>query len=157
MAEFSTPVTDRYFDDYETGSIHEFGPVTMEEGELIAFARKYDPQSIHIDPEAAAAGPFKGLISSGWHTIALLMRLYVDHYLSANASLASPGVDELRWLKPVRPGDQLRLRVTVLEKRLSRTKPDRGLVFSLLEGFNQDGDLVCSFKGMNMMGVRPAS
>lgn len=155
MAHFSRPVSDRYLDDYQPGAVFEFGPVPVDEREVIAFAERFDPQSIHIDPVAADAGPFKGIIASGWHTIALLMRLYVEYYLSANASLASPGVDEVRWLKPVRPGDTLRLRVTVMETRRSKTKPDRGVLFSLLEGFNQNDELVVSFKGMNMLAVRP--
>lgn len=153
-ATFATPINDRYFEDYEPGLVYEFGPIVMEEGELLEFARRYDPQSIHIDPQSAAQGPFGGIIASGWHTIGLLMRLYVQHYLTAVASLASPGVDNLRWLKPVRPGDQLTLRVTVVSKRVSRSKPDRGLLFSLMEGLNQHGEVVVSMDAMNMLALR---
>lgn len=154
FSTFRTPIDQRYFEDYEPGAVFEFGPIEMEEEELLAFARRFDPQSIHIDPDAAASGPFGGLIASGWHTVGLLMRLYVENYLTAVASLASPGLDELRWTRPVRPGDQLRLRVTVLEKRRSRTKPDRGLVRSRMEGFNQNDELVVSMDAMNMIAVR---
>jgi len=154
FSTFRTPIDQRYFEDYEPGAVFEFGPIEMEQEELLAFARRFDPQSIHTDPDAAATGPFGGLIASGWHTVGLLMRLYVEHYLTAVASLASPGLDELRWTRPVRPGDQLRLRVTVLEKRRSRTKPDRGIVRSRMEGFNQHDEVVVSMDAMNMIGVR---
>ena len=154
-SEFATPPGDRYFNDYLEGAVFEFGPIEVQETEVISFARRFDPQSIHTDPQAAARGPFNGLIASGWHTIGLLMRLFVDHYLTAIASLASPGVDELRWIKPVRPGDQLRLRVTVGETRLSRSKPDRGIVHSFVEGINQRDEVVVTFKAMNLIGVRP--
>lgn len=153
-AVFATPIHDRYFEDYVPGAVFVFGPIEMTEAELLTFAERFDPQSIHTDVAAAAQGPFGGLIASGWHTVGLLMRLYVEHYLTAVASLASPGVDTLRWIKPVRPGDRLRLRVTVLDKRRSRTKPDRGLVFSRLEGLNQHDDLVVSMDAMNMIGLR---
>jgi acyl dehydratase len=154
-AEFPTPPHDRYFEDYLKGAVHEYGPIAVEEDEEIAFAKRFDPQFIHTDPEAAARGPFNGLIASGWHSIGLLMRLFVEHYLSAVASLASPGVDEVRWIKPVRPGDRLRLRVSVTEARLSRSKPDRGIVHSFIEGINQADEVVVTFKAMNLLGVRP--
>jgi len=110
---------------------------------------------MHTDPEAAAAGPFQGLIASGWHTLSLMMRLMVDNYVSTVAGLASPGVDEVRWHKPVRPGDRLSMRATVLEARPSRSKPDRGLIYSLMEGVNQHGEVVASFKGMGLILKRP--
>ena len=156
-AEFPTPPHERYFEDYRKGAVYEYGPIEVEEDEVIAFAQRFDPQSIHTDPVAAAHGPFNGLIASGWHSIGLLMRLFVEHYLSAVASLASPGVDEVRWIKPVRPGDRLRLRVSVTDARLSRSKPDRGIVHSLVEGINQADQVVVSFKAMNLIGVRGAA
>jgi acyl dehydratase len=155
MQNFSAPVSDRYLDDYQSGAVFEFGPVPVEERDVIAFAKKYDPQPIHTDSLAAAAGPFNGLIASGWHTIGLIMALFVKHYLSPASSMASPGVDEVRWIKPVRPGDQLRLRVTVIETRRSRTKPDRGVLFSYVEGLNQRDEVVVTLKSMNMTAVRP--
>lgn len=150
-----TPADQRYFEDYPVGEVFEFGPIEVEEEELIAFARRYDPQAMHIDPEAAARGPFGGLIASGWQTIGLMMRLMVDNYQSTVAGLASPGVDEVRWLQPVRPGDRLTLRVTVLEARPSRSKPDRGVIFALMEAVNQHREVVASFKGMNLILKRP--
>lgn len=151
---FSTPIGDRYFEDYATGAVYMFGPISVQESEIISFARRFDPQSIHIDPEDAAKGPFGGLIASGWHTIGLMMRLFVEHFLSAVASRASPGVDEVRWHRPVRPGDQLRLRVSILETKPSRSKQDRGLVISLLEGLNQNDEVVCSLRAMNLLAKR---
>jgi acyl dehydratase len=109
-ADFAVPIGDRYFEDYQAGAVYEYGYATVDEAELLAFARRFDPQPIHADAQSAAAGPFGGLIASGWHTGAIFMRLFADHYLSRVASLASPGIDELRWPAPVRPGDTLRLR-----------------------------------------------
>lgn len=150
-----TPIEDRYFEDYPVGAVLEFGTIAVEQDEILAFAQRFDPQTIHIDPRAAANGPFKGLIASGWHTVSMMMRLYVDNYLSDVASLASPGVDELRWVKPVRPGDRLRIRVSILEAVPSRSKPDRGLLRSFVEALNQDGDVVASFRAMNLLARRP--
>jgi acyl dehydratase len=154
LSTFSVPIDDRYFEDYAEGSVFEYGPIAVEEAEIISFAKRYDPQTMHIDPVKAAQGPFRGLIASGWHTTGLMMRLFVEHFLSAVASLASPGVDQVRWLRPVRPGDQLKLRVSVLEVKPSRTKPDRGMVVSLLEGINQNGEVVSSLKAMNLLSKR---
>jgi len=157
LSEFSTPIGQRYFEDYVKGAVFEYGPISVSEAEIIDFAKRFDPQTMHIDPQAAARGPFKGLIASGWHTIGLMMRLFVDNYLSAVASLASPGVDEVRWYKPVRPDDALRLRVSILDTKPSRSKPDRGMVHSLLEGINQNGETVASLKAMNLLGLRNSS
>lgn len=153
---FTTPIEKRYFEDYVPGSVHEFGPIKVEEAEIIEFARRYDPQPFHIDPEAAKDSIYGGLIASGWHTAGLMMRLLVDHYLSHVASLGSPGVDELRWLKPVRPGDELSVRVTVLETRRSRSKPDRGIVRSFVEVLNQKGEVVMTLKAVNFLLCREA-
>ena len=148
------PVDDRYFEDYVAGTVTEFEPIAVDEAEVIAFARQFDPQPIHTDPAAAAAGPFGGLIASGWHTASLVMRVLVEQYLARRASLASPGVDELRWLQPVRPGDVLRVRTTVLEARRSRSKPDRGLVRTKIEALNQNGQVVMSMVAMNLFRCR---
>ena len=110
--------------------MHDCGNLTIEADEMLAFAKRYDPQDFHADPEAAKQTPFGGLIASGWLTAGLMMRLYVEHYLTHVASLASPGLDELRWQKPVRAGDRLSVRVTVLKAVPSRSKPDRGAVTS---------------------------
>ncbi len=128
---------------------------SVSEAEIISFAKQFDPQPFHVDPGAAAAGPFGGLIASGWHTVALVMRQLVDHYLSAAASLGSPGVDELRWPHPVRPGDTLRVRATVVEARRSQSKPDRGIMKTALEAVNQDGRTVMRATATNFLRVRP--
>ncbi|TCJ18347.1 MaoC family dehydratase [Rubrobacter taiwanensis] len=151
---FGAPVGDRYFEDYVPGSVHEFGPILVEEEEVISFARRFDPQPFHTDPDAAKRSVFGGLIASGWHTAGLMMRLLADHYLSKVASLGSPGIDELRWLRPVRPGDELSVRVTVLEANRSRSKPDRGAVISYIEVLNQDRSAVMTLKAVNLLLCR---
>jgi acyl dehydratase len=153
-ADFTVPVGDRYFEDYREGAVYEYGYATVDGDELVAFARRFDPQPMHVDAEYAAAGPFGGLIASGWHTGGIFMRLFADHYLSRVASLASPGMDELRWPAPVRPGDTLRLRTTTTETRPSRSKPDRGLVFTHAELLNADDAVVLSLKAMNLLRLR---
>jgi acyl dehydratase len=156
-AEFEVPIGQRYFEDYRVGTVHHYGAITVDEAEVIAFARKFDPQDFHVDPDAAAHGPFGGLIASGWHTAAMMMRLFADHYLSKVASLASPGVDKLRWTRPVRPGDTLSIRVTVLEANVSRSKPDRGVVRTLVEVLNQNGDLAMSCTAINLLRRRASA
>ncbi len=146
---FSNPIENRYFEDYKIGSVCEFGSITVDETEVIEFARRYDPQFFHTDPEAAKKTMYGGLIASGWHTAGMMMRLFADHYLSSVASLGSPGVDELRWTKPVRPGDELSVRVTILEANRSRSKPDRGIVRSLIEVLNQKREVVMTMKAIN--------
>ena len=153
---FRAPIEDRYFEDYVAGSVYEFGSIRVEEQEIIDFAGRYDPQNLHMDPDAAKNGVFGGLIASGWHTSALMMRLFVDYFLSHAASLSSPGVDELRWLKPVRPGDDLSIRVTIIETKRSRSKPDRGIVRTFIETINQDREIVMSLKAVNFLGCRNA-
>ncbi len=96
---------DRYFEDYIPGAIFEYGEIRVDEPDIIDFARRFDPQDMHVDPDAARRGRFGGLIASGWHTGAIMMRLLADNFLPKGASLASPGIDELRWLHPVRPGE----------------------------------------------------
>ena len=145
----------RYFEDYPAGAVFEGGAVTVSESDIVEFARRYDPQAMHTDPEAAAHGFFGGLIASGWHTAALMMRLFATHFLSPASSLASPGIDELRWLAPVRPGDLLRLRVTVVEARHSRSKPDQGIVRSLVELSNQQGEVVMTLRPISFIRCRP--
>ena len=154
ISSFDRPREDRYFDDYQLGAVHEFGHVVVSEAELLEFARRYDPQPFHIDRAAAARSPFGGLIASGWHTTALMMRMLVDHYVSTVASLASPGVDELRWLAPVRPGDALRTRATVIDARRSRSQPDRGVLTSFIEIINQDAIVVMTLKAVNFLLTR---
>ena len=142
---------DWYFEDYQEDTVIEMGPVLVEEDELIEFALRYDPQPMHIDHEAAKKGPYKGLIASGWQTCSLVMGELVKNYFSPSSSLGSPGIDELQWLKPVRPGDRLTVRATILETKRSRSKPDRGLVRTLVEALNQQHEKVVSFKALNFM------
>ena len=148
------PAEKRYFEDYVPGSIYEFGAVMVEEKEILEFALRYDPQIFHVDPEAARATQFGGVVASGWHTAAMAMRLLVDNYLPRGASFGSPGVDELRWHKPVRPGDVLSVRVTIAGARRSESKPDRGIIRSFVEVLNQEHDVVTSWKGMAVLRCR---
>lgn len=147
-------LTDLYLEDHVPGSVYSFGSILVEEQEIRDFARRYDPQVFHTDPEAAKETSFGGLVASGWHTAALAMRLIVDHRVSRVKNLGSPGVDELRWLKPVRPGDRLSVRITIMETRRSQSKPDRGVVKTLVEVLNQNGEVVTSWKGLNIVLCR---
>ena len=153
-SHFSTPPEERYLDDYPDGAVYRFGPVTISADEIVEFGQKYDPQLFHTDPEAAQKTMYGGLIASGWHTCCLFMRLFVDHFLPCAANLGSPGVDDLRWLKPVRPGDQLTLRVTVHKVKPSRSKPDRGVLYTFCEMLNQKNEAVASMMALNMMKYR---
>lgn len=144
-----------YWEDFEPGQVVELGSVTVTEDEIVAFARQFDPQSFHVDPEAARESVFGGLIASGWHTGAMWMRLYVDSLLDRAASMGSPGIEELRWLAPVRPGDTLAGRLTVLETTPSERRPDRGTVRIRGELVNQDGVTVLSMVSRGHFGRRP--
>ncbi|OPY67188.1 MAG: Bifunctional protein PaaZ [Syntrophorhabdaceae bacterium PtaU1.Bin034] len=143
-----------YFEDHAPCSVYEFGAVRVTEKEIVDFAKRYDPQVFHTDPEAAKKSAFSGLVASGWHSVLIAMRLLVDHRLSRVANLGSPGINELRWLKPVRPGDVLSVRMTILEARRSQSKPDRGVVTGLVEVLNQTGETVTSWKGINIVRCR---
>ena len=133
---------ERWFEDYVTGTVQDLGSVVVDEEEIVAFARQFDPQPFHLDKERAEESAFGGLAARGWHTACMTMRLIVDCYLSEVSSECSPGIDELRWLRPVRPGDQLTVTATVLEARRSRARPERGIVRSQVETRNQDGEVV---------------
>ena len=145
------PLADRTLDAYVPGLVETHGPLEVTESEIVAFASSFDPHDMHVDLEAASRGQFGGLIASGWHTTALMMRLMVGGFLNQRASVASPGVDELRWLLPVRPGDLLRARFTVLSSRVSASKPDRGLVRTRIEVLNQRDEVVMSQVMMNLI------
>jgi acyl dehydratase len=153
---FTVPPEERYFEDYPEGAVFEFGEVAVSAAEIVDFARRFDPQPMHVDPAAAREGPFGGLIASGWHTAGMMMRLVAEHFLSKVASIASPGIDELRWLAPVRPGDVLRIRVHVVEARPSRSQPDRGIVRSFVEVLNQDDAVVMTLRPVNLLRRRPS-
>jgi acyl dehydratase len=154
FSSFPVPPDRRVLEDYSPGHVYEFGAITVSEAEILDFAARYDPQYFHLDPVKAAASEFGGVIASGFHTASLAMRLYVDHYLSHVASLASPGVDDLRWPNPLRPGDSVRIRVTILEARPSRSKADRGIVRGRVEAINQRDELVLSMTVVSIIGRR---
>jgi acyl dehydratase len=143
-----------YWEDFYAGQVLETGGYSLSEEEIIEFATKYDPQPFHIDREKAKQTFFGGLIASGWQTASLCMRMICDLYLLESASLGSPGVDEVRWVKPVRPGDTLRLKSTVLETRASSSRPDMGTVRSRSEIYNQHGELVMHMSGVGMFRKR---
>lgn len=144
-----------YFEDFSPGRVWETDGPTLAKDEIVEFARRFDPQYFHVDERAAEDSPYGGLIASGWHTAALCMRMICDTYLLQAASLGSPGVNEVRWTKPVRPGDRLRMKMTVLESKISRTKPDRGSVLHRWEVFNQHGEMVMHMEGYGMYARRP--
>lgn len=143
-----------YFEDFAPGNSWDIeGPVLTKQ-EIVDFASKFDPQSFHVDEEAARRSPYGGLIASGWHTVSICMRLCCERYLLQTASLGSPGVEHLRWLAPVRPGDRLMLRLSVIEAKISRSKPDRGSVLHRWEVFNQKDELVMTMEGWGIFARR---
>ena len=146
-----------YFEDYVPGASYECGSVSFDQAGMVAFGKEFDPQPFHVDPAAAAASPYGGLIASGWHTASAVMRVLVENYLSAESSLGSPGLDEIRWPSPVRPGDTLRVRATVTEARRSLSKPDRGIVKTLIEALNAEGQPAFRAIAINFVLVRPPS
>jgi acyl dehydratase len=148
------PFKQRFFEDYPVGEIADFGDYPVTEEEIVGFAKRYDPQSFHVDHEAARASIYGGLIASGWMTASCAMRMLVDHYISPLASMGSPGIDELRWLAPVRAGDRLRMRTTVLESRRSQSKPDRGMIRFHWNVMRQDGTSVMTMTGWGMYRTR---
>ena len=154
MTEPAHDKPGHYFEDYPVGAVYTGGPIAVSEAEILDFARRYDPQPMHIDKAAAEAGPFGGLIASGWHTGSLMMQLLAAHFVP-QGNLASPGLDELRWVRPVRPGDRLSLRATVESARRSRSKPDQGIVTSLVEVLNQNDEVVMSLKPISLIACRP--
>jgi acyl dehydratase len=144
----------RYFEDFPVGLTVDLGSHEFTAEDIIAFARQYDPQTMHTDPEQARSSIYGGLIASGWHTVVAYMRLLVDAVMGDSESLGSPGVENLRWLKPVRPGDTLRARFTVLEANESRSRPDRGIVRSRGEMLNQRDEVVMQVDAVNFFGRR---
>ena len=144
-----------YLEDFAPGQVRESPPRTLTKDEIVAFAREYDPQPFHTDEEAGKRSVFGGLIASGWQTVGIMMRLLWDTFLKDTASLGSPGCDEIRWLKPVRPGDTLSARFTITEVVPSRSKPDRGMVRTFTEILNQHGEIVMTVRGLGLFGRRP--
>lgn len=155
MTDTQTTVRPRWFEDYQAGAVHELGQIRVDAEEMLTFASRFDPQSYHVDPQAAADTHFGGLIASGWHTGSMMMRLLALNYLAPESSLGSPGIETLRWPKPVRPGDVLTVRVTVQQARRSQSKPDRGIVHSLIEVTNQNGEIVMTANPANLVLCRP--
>ena len=147
----------RWFEDFAVGNVSDIGPVTVSEEEIVEFASRYDPQPFHVDPDAAAKTMYGGLIASGWHTTALFMGMFARAVLLESASLGSPGVEEIRWLAPVRPGDVLRGRSTVVELRPSEKDPRRGTVYTLNEVLNQDDVVVMTLKARGFFARRPVT
>jgi acyl dehydratase len=146
----------RYFEDFDVGDIIALGAtpqITAEE--IISFARQFDPQSFHLDAEQAKDSIFGQLVASGWHTTSLLMRLLVDGLINQTISMGSPGIDEIRWMRPLRPGDALSARFTVLESIPSKSRSNMGIVRSRIEAFNQDDELVVTLVGIHFLGRRP--
>ncbi|NUC71490.1 MaoC family dehydratase [Haloterrigena sp. SYSU A558-1] len=144
----------QYYEDIEVGETQEFGEYTVTKEEILEFAERYDPQPFHTDEEAAAESAFGELVASGWHTASICMRLLVDGSIRDQASMGARGVDELRWNRPVRPGDTLSVRTEVVDKRVSESDPERGYVDSRLEGINQHDEVVISWIGLGMVERR---
>jgi acyl dehydratase len=147
----------KYLEDFEPGQIFRTRGMSMDESEIMDFARKYDPQPIHTDREVAAEGPFEGIIASGWHTGSLVFRLWVDLGFMEKSSLGGPGIENLRWLVPVRPGDTLYTEVEILEARPSKSKPDRGILRYLTRGINQRGETVITMDSASFLKRRPVN
>jgi acyl dehydratase len=145
-----------YWEDFPAGRTFEHGRKVLSEAEIIDFARQWDPQRFHVDPQAARQTPFGGLVASGWHTGCLMMRMMCDAYLNESSCTGSPGIDEWRFAAPVRPGDELRYRATVLEARASASKPDRGIVRWRWELLNQRGEVAVSMTGTQFFLRRPS-
>lgn len=146
----------QYFEDIAIGQTQRFGGYQVTREEVVAFAEKYDPQPFHLSDEAAAATHFGRLSASGWHTCAMVMRMIVDNLAqNRQAGLGSPGVDELRWLKPVYPGDTLRCESEVIEKRQSQSRPEMGIFKSRMTVFNQDDVAVMSMVSNGLVATRP--
>jgi acyl dehydratase len=145
-----------YWEDFGQGQVLEFGAVEVKREDIVRFASEFDPQPFHLDEEAGRRTMFGGLIASGWHTASMAMRMMCDGYLGRSASLGSPGIEKLKWLLPVRPGDTLRMRLTVLESRPLVSKPGVGIVKSRHQVLNQRDEVVMEMEGYGMFGRRPA-
>ena len=143
-----------YWEDFTPDRVFEHGPRRISREEIVAFAAEFDPQPMHLDEEAARATLLGGLSASGWHACSILMRMSTDSFVLNSASMGAPGVDEVKWLMPIRPDDRLTLRSTVLETRLSRSRPEMGFVRFMFELFNQSGALAMSLTTSLMMTRR---
>jgi acyl dehydratase len=147
----------RYFEDFAVGDVYELGSRALTQDQIIAFAREYDPQPFHVDPEAAKRSPFGTLIASGWQTVGVFMSLLVNGLIKDTASMGSPGIEGIQWLKPVKPGDVLTGRIRILEATPSKSRPDRGILKTQGELFDAKGELVMTIRAVNFFGRRPAA
>lgn len=143
-----------HFEDFAPGQVREFGPRVITREEIVAFAAEFDPQPMHLDEEAARGTMLGGLGASGWHTCGVLMRMMCDSFLLNSASMGANSIDEVKWLRPVRPGDALTFRATVLDTKMPRSRTDLGFIFMLLELHNQAGEPVIALRSSLMMGRR---
>ena len=158
IAPAPAPRTIRwYWEDFPVGNAREFGAMPVTREAILAFARQFDPQPFHLDDDAAAASLFGALSASGWHTCAMSMRMMCDEYLLESSSLGSPGIDSLRWTRPVHPGDTLSVRLTTLETRPMASRRSVGLVLSKWEVLNQRREVVLTMQGWGMFGRREAA
>lgn len=144
-----------HFEDFTPGKVWEHEGMALSQDQIIEFARQYDPQPFHTEPQSEAAAAMGGLIASGWQTAALSMRMLAEMFLMNSSSLGSPGVEDLKWLKPVRPGDRIRTRVEIIETRMLQSRPDRGLVRIDLAVLNQHDEVVMTLKSSGFFGRRP--
>ena len=147
----------RYFEDFAAGMVIEHGPRLVTREEIVAFAAEFDPQPMHLDEEAARNSILGGLAASGWHTCCLLMRMACDSFVLDSSSMGAPGVDEVKWLKPLRPGTHITLRTTVLETRTSKNRPEMGLVKALMEVLDDEGGQIMTLTTSMLMGRRVAA
>jgi acyl dehydratase len=146
----------RYFEDFEVGRELDCGKKLVTKAEIIAFAREFDPQPFHIDEAAAKQSHFGGIVASGWHSCAICMRMVVDAVLHDSASMGSPGVEKLRWLKPLRADSVVNAKVKLLDKKPSESRPDRGRMTVVFELFDDKGELLMDMAATVIMGRRPA-
>ncbi|MFM0471680.1 MaoC family dehydratase [Paraburkholderia strydomiana] len=142
------------YEDMTVGSTTEIGKHTFTRDEIVEFAEKFDPQPFHLNEAAAEKSPFRGLVASGWHTCSVMMGMLVRNALADSTSMGSPGIDEIHWLKPVRVGDTITMTNSVLDKRISESKPDRGIVSTQWAGINQHGETVVTVRSKGMFGLR---
>jgi acyl dehydratase len=142
------------YEDLEVGKTYVVGSHTFQRDEVVQFAEQFDPQPFHLSEAAGEASMFRGLVASGWHTCSVMMGMLVRNFLKDSTSMGSPGVDEIRWLKPSRVGDTLTMTNTIVSKRVSASKPDRGIVETRWEGHNQHGELMVIVRSKALFGLR---
>jgi acyl dehydratase len=142
------------YEDLEVGKAYEVGSHTFTRDEIVHFAEQFDPQPFHVSEAGGEASMFGGLVASGWHTCSVMMGMLVRNFLRDSTSMGSPGVDEIRWLKPTRVGDTLTMTNTIVSKRVSESKPDRGIVETRWEGVNQHGETIVTVRSKGLFGLR---